>query len=48
MLADDLARSTAIGTIERIERLTTIAGTRRNASLHEIERRKYASGEHRG
>ena len=31
--------------IERIDRLTTIAESRRNASLHEIERRQAVLGE---
>ena len=31
--------------IERIDRLTTIAESRRNASLHEIERRRAVLGE---
>jgi hypothetical protein len=35
----------ALDTIERIDRLTTIAESRRNASLHEIERRRAILGE---
>jgi hypothetical protein len=31
--------------LERVERLTTIAETRRNASLHEIDRRRAVLGE---
>jgi hypothetical protein len=31
--------------IERVDRLTTIAETRRNASLREIDRRRSALGE---
>ena len=31
--------------IERIDRLTTIAESRRNASLHEIDRRRAVLGE---
>jgi hypothetical protein len=34
-----------LDTIERIDRLITIAESRRNASLHEIERRRAVLGE---
>ena len=34
-----------IDDIERIDRLTTIAESRRNASLHEIDRRRAVLGE---
>ena len=42
-MADALAYK--LDTIERIDRLTTIAESRRNASLHEIERRRTVLGE---
>jgi len=42
-MADALAEK--LDDIERIDRLTTIAESRRNASLHEIERRRAVLGE---
>ena len=42
-MADALANR--LDSIERIDRLTTIAESRRNASLHEIERRRAVLGE---
>ena len=42
-MADALANR--LDSIERIDRLTTIAESRRNASLHEIERRHAVFGE---
>ena len=42
-MADALAEK--LVDIERIDRLTTIAESRRNASLHEIERRRAVLGE---
>ena len=42
-MADALAKK--LDDIERIDRLTTIAESRRNASLHEIERRRAVLGE---
>ena len=43
LMADALAEK--LDDIERIDRLTTIAESRRNASLHEIERRRAVLGE---
>ena len=43
LMADALAKK--LDDIERIDRLTTIAESRRNASLHEIERRRAVLGE---
>ena len=43
LMADALAER--LDYIERIDRLTTIAESRRNASLHEIERRRAVLGE---
>ena len=43
LMADALAQK--LDDIERIDRLTTIAESRRNASLHEIERRHAVFGE---
>jgi hypothetical protein len=43
LMADALAEKLAY--IERIDRLTTIAESRRNASLHEIDRRRAVLGE---
>ena len=43
LMADALAKK--LDDIERIDRLTTIAESRRNASLHEIERRHAVFGE---
>src|SRR6185312_506116 len=43
LMADALAQK--LDDIERIDRLTTIAESRRNASLHEIERRRAVLGE---
>src|SRR4051812_33444386 len=43
LMADALAEK--LDHIERIDRLATIAESRRNASLHEIERRRAVLGE---
>ena len=43
LMADALAEK--LDDIERIDRLTTIAESRRNASLHEIDRRRAVLGE---
>ena len=43
LMADALARK--LDAIERIDRLTTIAESRRNISLHEIDRRRAVLGE---
>jgi hypothetical protein len=43
LMANALAEK--LDDIERIDRLTTIAESRRNASLHEIERRRAVLGE---
>ena len=43
LMADALAEK--LDDIERLDRLTTIAESRRNASLHEIERRRAVLGE---
>ena len=43
LMTDVLAQK--LDDIERIDRLTTIAESRRNASLHEIERRRAVLGE---
>ena len=43
LMADALAKK--LDDIERIDRLATIAESRRNASLHEIERRRAVLGE---
>jgi predicted Zn-dependent protease with MMP-like domain len=43
LMTDALARE--LDDIERIDRLTSIAESRRNASLHEIERRRAVLGE---
>jgi hypothetical protein len=43
LAADALTKH--LDAIERIDRLTTIAESRRNASLHEIERRRAVLGE---
>jgi hypothetical protein len=43
LMADALAGE--LDYIERIDRLTTIAESRRNASLHEIDRRRAIFGE---
>jgi hypothetical protein len=43
LMAEALAEK--LDDIERIDRLTSIAESRRNASLHEIERRRVALGE---
>ena len=43
LMADALGEQ--LDDIERIDRLTTIAESRRNASLHEIERRRAVLGE---
>ena len=43
LMADALAEK--LDDIERIDRLTTIAENRRNASLHEIDRRRAVLGE---
>jgi hypothetical protein len=43
IMADALAKK--LDNIERIDRLTTIAETRRNAMLHEIDRRRAVLGE---
>jgi uncharacterized Zn finger protein len=43
LMADAVADK--LDTIERIDRLITIAESRRNASLHEIERRRAVLGE---
>ncbi len=42
-MADALAQK--LGDIEQIDRLITIAENRRNASLHEIERRRAILGQ---
>ena len=42
-MADALAEK--LDNIERIDRLATIAESRRNASLHEIDRRRAVLGE---
>jgi hypothetical protein len=43
LMAEALAEK--LDDIERIDRLTSIAESRRNASLHEIERRRAVLGE---
>ena len=43
LMADALAKQ--LDDIERIDRLITIAESRRNASLHEIDRRRAVLGE---
>jgi hypothetical protein len=43
LVADALAEK--LDDIERIDRLTTIAESRRNASLHEIDQRRVVLGE---
>jgi hypothetical protein len=42
---DLLARRLELDTIERIDRLTTIAESRRNASLREVDRRRAVLGQ---
>ena len=44
-LADGLNGDKLLTTIERVDRLTTIAETRRNASLHELDRHRAVFGE---